>query len=81
MWIWLGMWALAEAMFIGMLTRTQFDNYFKTWDGRWEFAKFIPIRFMIWPFLMVAMVVEMIEAIQDINSLHVWWFDEENFKL
>lgn len=42
--------------------------------------KFMPVRFMLWPFLLVAMAVEIIEAIQDINRLHVWWFDEENFK-
>jgi len=74
------MWLIVEAIFILMLTPDQFKSFFISRQGVWELMKFMPVRFMLWPFLLVAMAVEIIEAIQDINRLHVWWFDEENFK-
>lgn len=81
MWIWVTMWIVTELLFFGMLTRAQFNDIMCNWEGRWEYVKFIPIRFAIWPFMLVAMTVEIVENIRDINHLHVWWFDEDSFKL
>ena len=81
MWIWVVMWAVVELLFVAMLTKVQFENFFSSREGIWEFCKFIPVRFFLWPFLLVALLIEAIEAIRDINHLHVWWFDEDSFKL
>lgn len=81
MWIWFIMWVVVELLFVVMLTKDQFNNFFSSKAGFWEYCKFSPVRFALWPFLLVAIIDEIIEVIRGINHLHVWWFDDDSFKL
>lgn len=81
MLIWFFAWLFVEILYFLTLTETQFDNSFESYKGVLQYILYIPLRFVIWPFLLVAIAVEFYEFWVGRNDLNVWWLRNNSFKL
>ena len=81
MLIWFLCWLITDFIFLATLSSEEYHRLLYTKRGVIQIVKYAPLRLFLWPFLLIAILVDLIEILSDTNRLNFWWFNINDIQL
>lgn len=79
--IWFLCWLVTDFIFLATLSSEEYRRLLHTQRGMIQIVKYAPLRFLFWPFVAVAILVDLIEILSDPSQLNFWWFNLNDIQL